>query len=98
MISNPIYGKIKNVPNHQPDVLLVNRFGIPFIINYLFVKGVKHTPLLIHQPLGKGHLWLMIGEIRLLELSQVNKGIVMNYRAANRCRKTTVFDNNVIDI
>jgi len=32
--------------------------GIPSIIIYLLLKGVVQTPLLINQPIGKGHLWM----------------------------------------
>ena len=34
----------------------MGRFGIPYIIIYLLLKGFLLTPLLINQPVGKGHL------------------------------------------
>ena len=44
------------------DVLLVKiegpGAGIPSIIIYLLLKGFLQTPLLINQPVGKGHLCL----------------------------------------
>ena len=33
--------------------------GIPSIIIYLSLKGFVQTPLLINQPKGKGHLWMV---------------------------------------
>jgi hypothetical protein len=34
--------------------------GIPSIIIYLLLKGFLQTPLLINQPMGKGHLWYIM--------------------------------------
>ena len=54
MISNPIYGKIKNVPNHQPDKVRPystnHKFSLQFLFYYSmlfhhFVDGISQSSL-----------------------------------------------------
>ena len=58
MMTFQIYGKIKNDPNHQPDVLLAKiEWPIYHLSSFTVrvVVGVNVGPS-INQPTGKGHL------------------------------------------
>ena len=44
-------------PTNNVLLVKIDGPGIPYIIIYLLLKGFVLTPLLINQPVGKGHLW-----------------------------------------
>ena len=54
MISNPIYGKIKNVPNHQPVMHLESTNGIKWICCIVeWLRNLHHTSTVYHLDLSK---------------------------------------------